>query len=181
MNLQLVRPSFDLQAEFMAMVDEFLQAGEREYVQEDVLFDEGFVAYVDWLARGERGELDGLVPWSAYWTVDMDSNTLIGISSLRHELSPWLAEFGGHIGYRVRPSQRRQGAGTTLLRLTLNEARARGVAEALIVCTPDNLGSQGVLRRCGARFEREVVRSDGVSLMRFWVPTGAPQASPTPV
>lgn len=39
----------------MAMVAEFLEADEREYVYEDVLFGEGFAQYVNWLAKGERG------------------------------------------------------------------------------------------------------------------------------
>ncbi|MDN3544428.1 MAG: GNAT family N-acetyltransferase [Roseateles asaccharophilus] len=157
----------------MAMVAEFLEAGEREYVYEDVLFGEGFAQYLDWLAKGERGELEGLVPWSAYWAVDPASGELVGMSSLRHQLSPWMAQFGGHIGYRVRPRMRRLGIGTNLLQLTLQQANARGITKALVVCTPENTGSQGVLRKSGAVFESEV-STEGHRLLRYWVATSAP-------
>lgn len=172
MRLELISPSLSHEADFMAMVDEFMEVGEREYVYEDVLFGEGFAQYVDWLSRGERGELDGLSPWSAYWAVDSSSGSLVGISSLRHRLSPWMSQFGGHIGYRVRPSMRRMGIGTNLLQLTLLQASARGIARALVVCTPDNLGSQGVLRKNGAVFEAEV-STEGHRLLRYWVSTDA--------
>lgn len=169
-RLELIAPAPDREADFTDMVREFVDADEQAYIREDVLINEGFAAYVAWLARGERGELEGLVPWSAYWAVDADTGALVGISSLRHELSPWLAQFGGHIGYRVRPSMRRGGLGAVLLRLTLDRARARGIERALVVCTPENLGSQGVLRRHGAVFDGEVL-AEGHRLWRYWVST----------
>lgn len=141
------------EAAFTAMVREFVEAGERDYVFEDVLFNQGFAEYVHWLVQGERGELPGLAPWSAYWAVETESAELVGLSSLRHTLSPWLAEFGGHIGYRVRPSARRRGLGSALLSLTLQRADGRGITQALVVCTPESVGSQGVLRRNGAVFD----------------------------
>ncbi|MEK8034078.1 GNAT family N-acetyltransferase [Ideonella sp. DXS29W] len=170
MRLHLVSPSQAHEAAFMAMIEEFIGAGEREYVYEQPLFEWGFPAYLDWLIRGEQGELDGLVPWSAFWALDASSGALVGMSSLRHRLSPWMAQFGGHIGYRIRPTLRRRGLGAELLRLTLARAGARGIANALVVCTPDNLGSQGVLRRNGAQFDGEV-STQGHSLNRYWVST----------
>lgn len=170
MRLALIAPSLDLEHHYMAMVREFVDAGEREYIHEDVLFNEGFAAYVDWLTRGERGELEGLVPWSACWAVDVDMRAIVGIGSLRHRLSPWMAQFGGHIGYRVRPSMRRRGLGAVLLRLLLDQARLRGIDRALVVCTPENIASQGVLRRNGAVFDGEV-STEGHRLWRYWVAT----------
>lgn len=173
MRLDLISPSLDLEVEFTDMVREFVDAGEQAYVHEDVLFNEGFAAYVAWLARGERGELEGLVPWSAFWAVDASTGALVGMCSLRHGLSPRMAQFGGHIGYRVRPAMRRRGVGTALLRLTLDQARARGIDSALVVCTPENFGSQGVLRRHGAVFDGEV-STQGQRLWRYWVGTDSP-------
>lgn len=172
MRLKLVAPSLALEAPFMAMVDEFLAAGEREYVYEEVLFNRGFEAYVAWLAKGERDALEGLSPWSAYWAVAEETGMLVGISSLRHKLSPFMAQFGGHIGYRVRPSERRKKFGSAILRLTLKKASSIGITKALVVCTPENTASQGVLRICGAEFENEV-SVNGVSLLRYWVSTHA--------
>ncbi len=60
-----------------------------------------------------------------FWLV-RDGCRVLAQSSLRHHLTPALERFGGHIGYVVRPSERRQGYGTLLLALTLASARARG-------------------------------------------------------
>jgi predicted acetyltransferase len=142
-------------------------------VQEEVLASEGFAAYLAWLQRGERGELEGFAPWSAFWAIEPQSSKLVGISSLRHSLGPWMAEFGGHIGYRVHPQYRRRGYGTEVLRQTLTEAAKRNINPALVLCAPEHLGSQGVLRNAGAVFERKTV-DEGLVRLRYWVPTSAP-------
>jgi predicted acetyltransferase len=170
-RLELRAPDPALERTFMAMVDEFRAAGEHRFVDEDVLVRHGFAAYLDWLARGARGELEGLAPWQALWAVA--DGRLLGVVSLRHPLTPWMTEFGGHIGYRVRPTERRRGIGTRVLALALARLAALGVAEAIVVCEPDNDGSIGVLRANGARFDRELV-ADGLCLNRYRVPTSAP-------
>ena len=170
-GIELRAPDPLLEREFMAMVDEFRAAGEHRFVDEDVLMQHGFAAYLDWLARGARGELAGMAPWQALWAVD-EGGRLLGVASLRHPLTPWMTEFGGHVGYRVRPAERRRGIGTRVLALALARAAALGVSEAIVVCEPDNAGSIGVLRANGAVFDREVV-ADGLRLNRYRVPTGA--------
>ena len=42
-----------------------------------------------------------------FWITDGDE--MVGFLALRHALTPWLLEEGGHIGFSVRPSRRRQG------------------------------------------------------------------------
>ena len=93
--MQLVRPTERLRDAFLAMLDEFQSVGESHFVQEPVLLEEGFDAYLRWLERGESEHTvpTGLVPWSAYWAVS--DGGMMGVSSLRHTLSPWMAEFGG--------------------------------------------------------------------------------------
>jgi predicted acetyltransferase len=172
MRLELRPPDAALEQEFMAMADEFRAAGEQRFVDEDVLLEHGFAAYLAWLERGARGELEGCAPWQALWASD-ERGRLVGLASLRHPLTPWMREFGGHVGYRVRPSQRRRGIGTRLLALALARAGALGIDEAIVVCEPGNLGSIGVLERNRAVFDREVV-ADGMRLNRYRVPTGAP-------
>jgi len=172
MNFSLVRPAEELGQQFMNMADEFRMAGEAHYLDEDIL-SQGLGKYLEWLRNGEVAENlpPNLVPWTAYWA--MSDTRLVGFSSLRHWLSPWMAEFGGHIGYRVRPSARRFGLGTHLLRLTLSKAFERGINPALIVCTPENTASVATIKKNGGIYDRETERDDGVRLHRFWVSTSA--------
>lgn len=54
----------------------------------------------------------GFAPESVFWLIDDEE--FIGRASIRHELTPHLREIGGHIGYEIRPSKRRQGYGTMI-------------------------------------------------------------------
>lgn len=171
MPIELIRPQRSMEHEFMATVEAFRAVGEHHFVDEPILVEQGFSAYVAWLERGERGELksDGFVAWSAFWAVEQSAGELVGISSLRHELSPWMAEYGGHIGYRIRPACRRSGVGTQVLSMTLRRAAKRGIAHVLLICESENVASIGVIRNNGGVFEREVAL-EGRARRRYWVP-----------
>jgi predicted acetyltransferase len=81
-----------------------------------------------------------------------------------------LLEMGGHIGYDVRPSARRRGHATEMLRQALAVANSLGIDPALITCDVGNVGSRTVIERNAGLFEDE--RN---SKLRFWTPT-----TPTP-
>ena len=81
-----------------------------------------------------------------------------------------MAEYGGHIGYRVRPSERRKGYGTKILRLALDKIKEYEFDRILIVCEPHNLGSIGVIEKNGGTFERQVA-IEKILLSRYWIDT----------
>lgn len=110
----------------------------------------------------------GWVPSTTWWWVD--GHTWLGRAALRHRLTPHLLELGGHIGYDVRPSARRRGHATAMLRAILPHAYALGILEALVTCDIDNLASRRVIEANGGRLEDE---RNGK--LRFWVTT-APTA-----
>ena len=66
----------------------------------------------------------GIVPATFLWWVDGD--TYLGRLSIRHSLTPWLLDYGGHIGYVVRPSGARQGHATAMLARRCPSRRAWG-------------------------------------------------------
>lgn len=97
---------------------------------------------------------EGFVPATMLWAVDGDR--WLGRVSVRHELNDHLIRFGGHIGYAVRPSARRRGIATTLLRVGLGMLNGIGVGEALILCAEDNEGSRRVIETAGGELEKVV-------------------------
>ncbi|WP_067455107.1 GNAT family N-acetyltransferase [Actinomadura macra] len=113
---------------------------------------------------------EGFVPSTALWWVEGDE--FLGGLSIRHRLTPWLRDVGGHIGYDVRPSARRRGHGTAMLRAALPLAAELGIDPALITCDEDNVGSRRVIEANGGVLEDR----RGVKL-RYWVPAGHRQAS----
>ena len=65
---------------------------------------------------------EGRVHSNYYWITE--DGEFVGYLALRHSLTPWLLEEGGHIGFSVRPSRRRQGHARRALGLALIEAKA---------------------------------------------------------
>ncbi|MBA2445142.1 MAG: GNAT family N-acetyltransferase, partial [Nocardioidaceae bacterium] len=66
-----------------------------------------FSAYVKRLLEVSRPETPlppEIVSSTTLWWVDGDE--YLGRLSIRHRLTRWLLDFGGHIGYAVRPSAR---------------------------------------------------------------------------
>nr|WP_281065094.1 GNAT family N-acetyltransferase [Brachybacterium sacelli] len=110
-------------------------------------------------------------PWvhcTSRWIVPADgSGTVLGFLAIRHRLNRFLFDLGGHIGYSVRPSARRQGIAGAALALGLEEAHGLGIAPVLITCDETNVGSRRVIEGAGGQLENAV---DGK--LRFWVGDG---------
>ena len=137
----------------------------------------GFAQWVKQLRAEEdvpAGE--GFVTCSYYWMVQNDE--YLGSIALRHELNGFLRSYGGHIGYSVRPSARRRGLATRALQGVLAIAHHRGLAEVLLTCDTQNVGSRRVIEGGGGQFENEVTDAAGRVFQRFWISTEAERIEP---
>jgi predicted acetyltransferase len=162
----LVGPAEELKAEFLEMAREFSSAGEDRY--QDALDD--FPAYIRRLLDGARGVglAPGRAPYSTFWLTS--GRRLIGRSSLRHHLTADLTYEGGHVGYDIRPSERRKGYGILILRRTLEEARMLGLNRVLLTCDIDNVASAKVIERNGGRLQDQAVsKVSGKLISRYWI------------
>ncbi len=138
----------------------------------DARLGEPWAAYLARLERLRAGvDLEeGRVP--ATFLVAQADGRLVGRVSIRPELDAGLAEVGGHIGYGVRPADRRRGHATEMLRQALVLARAAGVTEALVTCEVANVASAAVIERCGGRFERLAqTGTEEPARRRYWIAT----------
>jgi predicted acetyltransferase len=93
---------------------------------------------------------------------------LVGRSSIRHELNTYLKNYGGHIGYGVRPEFRGRGYAKEILRQSLGYIRRLGVSEVLVTCFDENVASARVIESCGGELEN-IVELDGKALRRYWI------------
>jgi predicted acetyltransferase len=120
------------------------------------------------LSRSGTPRPTGWVTGTYLWMVDDTAagSEVVGRISLRHELTPWLLEVGGHIGYAVRPSARRRGHATRALALMLPVAAEQGLDRVLVTCDVDNEGSRRVIEANGGVLED--VRG---TKRRYWIPT----------
>ena len=135
MNLELVSPSEVFEESLKTYRQEIIEHGESG-VPFIVNFDmDDFKAFVNLLAGYSRGEglREGFVANSTFLLIE-DGKEVVGVSNLRHELTPKLEIEGGHIGYGIRPGKRKKGYATYLLQESLKEAKKLGIERALVTC-----------------------------------------------
>jgi predicted acetyltransferase len=128
--------------------------------------EDGFATYTA-LLRSEaegRNVPPGFVPATSLWWVD--GATYFGRIHIRHELTDLLREVGGHIGYYVRPSARRQGHATAMLHAALPIAHELGIHCALVTCDVSNVASRKVIEA-----NRGVFQDERHGKLRYWVAT----------
>jgi predicted acetyltransferase len=169
MVIALVDPLAELKNDYFAMMDEFEQAGETYWFFAQARQD--FDAYLQKLADSARGANlpYGFVPYHTFWLVQ-DETRIIGELRLRHHLTDMLTIEGGHIGYNIRPSERRQGYGTLQLYLGLEKARGLGLTRVLVTCDDDNLPSAKIIEANGGVLSgRAISMHSGVPVRQYWI------------
>jgi predicted acetyltransferase len=151
-------------------VSEFASVGEEDIPAFLPNPDWSFQETVEGFDKRSRGEglLDGWVPGTTRFLVH--EGRILGLFNLRHRLTDNLERFGGHVGYSVRPSERRKGYGTLLLEATKELAREMKIERLLITCDSRNVASIGVIEKCGGVFEdRTYFESVAHDVCRYWI------------
>jgi predicted acetyltransferase len=148
-------------------------AAQRELESDDFVFaflNEGqsFAEFVQMVEDNGHGRALQAGWVKSTWLLAVVDGAVVGRSSIRFELNASLRVEGGHIGFAVRPSHRRRGHATEILRQSLVVARAGGVDRALVTCDDDNIGSWRTIEANGGVLEN-IVEVDGVPLRRYWI------------
>jgi predicted acetyltransferase len=167
----LVPPDARFHASFAAAVDEFqAEATNGDYYRPELHDRLTFASWiVDLEAEGRPdavARFPGWVPQTMLWWVDDGTDAYLGRLGIRHRLTDPLLQIGGHIGYDVRPSARRQGHATAMLRASLPFALALGIEQALVTCDHDNVASRKVIEANGG-----IEDEPNALKRRYWVPT----------
>ncbi len=164
--LRLVRPDLRYKDSYIAAAYEYEAEGHWPLWNIAKMirhFDE----YVEMLLLKETDPMPGWSAETVFWSVI--GSEYVGRISLRHELIGNLLNYGGHIGYDVRPSMRRRGFGTQQLALCLQEARQRGFTRVLITCDDDNLGSIRIIEANGGVLEDKRDNGRPTLTRRYWI------------
>ena len=76
--------------------------------------------------------------------------------------------FGGHIGYTIRPSERRKGYGIIQLEKALEKCNDLNIDKVLITCNEENIASAKTIEKCYGEYENTVHMRDE-TLRRYWI------------
>lgn len=108
------------------------------------------------LDNASNGILDNpaFVPYTCY--VFIKENKIVGVGSVRHYLNEYLEKFGGHIGYSIRPTERKKGYGSKALELLINQAKEMNIEKILITCNINNIGSKKVIENNNGKFINQI-------------------------
>lgn len=165
--VRLIAPTIKLKEDFCALAEEFAAEGDNRYRDAISNFD-GFIQLCSDEAAG-RNLVPDRVPTSQNVLCGNDRR-ILACSRLRHTLNTFLEEFGGHIGYDVRPSERGRGYGTQILKLTLDKAREIGLKRLLVTADSSNVASWRVIEKNGGVLHSEAVsRETSEPLRKYWI------------
>jgi len=165
-NPFLIELNAGLKGKFLEMAADYRSAAEDRYALGLADFD----AYLEHLEIYRTGKNlpPGHVRSTAYFLLGGDK--LLGSGNLRHELNEGLSVFGGHIGYDVRPSERRKGYGSLILQLTLEKARTLGLGRVFLTCDTDNLASAKIIEKHGGKLENQMFyEPTGKIISQYWI------------
>ncbi len=110
------------------------------------------------------------VPATQFIYVRETDKRVVGMLQLRHYFNPYLEKYAGHIGYSVRPSERRKGYATAMLRDALPYCRELGIRDVLISCIVGNEGSRRTILNNGGVYESTVHEPElNRDLERYWI------------
>lgn len=173
--MKLLEPTMEYEKQILDYREAFLAAGNSMDGCGNLRrFDrvEDWLAWVEATKRPETTPED-LIPSTQLIAVRETDGAVVGMLQIRHTLNDYTAQYAGHIGYSVRPDERRKGYATRMLRDALPLCRELELRRVLVLCRVENEASRRVILKNGGVYEgtvREPRRN--VELERYWIDLG---------
>lgn len=162
--IELIKPSKLYYKQYKEMMDEWHKEGGKiapwplslEY-EDDAKFEK-LLKHLD---DAENGRIpQGISPSTTYWVYDKTSDRMIGATNIRHKVVGESGKLWGHIGYGIRPSERRKGYASMTLRFAMKEAKNLGIENIYVAAYVENIGSIKTIESCDFDFE-EILIDEG--------------------
>ena len=168
-------PSLERKNEIIEYLDEFVKygsdingSGSLDKIYYGYTFEEALDRCLK-MEDEEYAKSVGRCQSRTFLLIRENDNKIVGTINVRSNLNEAMLRFGGHIGYGIRPTERRKGYNKINLYLGMLEAKKVGLEKVMLDCDVNNLGSDKTLKALGGKLERtEVDPSDGILTNVYW-------------
>lgn len=104
--------------------------------------------YKDWVNKVNRNSEIADDEWGKYYLyLVFDNDKLIGLLNIRYNLTDELRNQYGDIGYGVRPSERKKGYATKMLKYALDVCKEKNMIDVILGCYENNYGSNKTIQK----------------------------------
>ena len=177
MDLRFIKPSIEYKKEILEFREVFLLAGDN--IMNGCGYLNRYSHIEVWLSHiksyEHKDKIDpntGFVEGSQWMLIDMDTRYILGMTNIRHYLNDTLLKTSGHIGYSIRPDERKKGYGRLQLQYALDFLHSIQVEKALVTCDEDNIASYKTIESCGGVLENITLNEKkGTLIRRYWIET----------
>lgn len=168
-------PSLDRKEEIIEYINEFVKfksningTGSLDKILEGYSFEEALERCVN-LENKAYAEKIGRCQSKTFLLIRKEDNKIVGTINVRWNLNDEMLNFGGHIGFGIRPTERRKGYSKINLYLGMLEAEKVGLEKVMIDCSVNNIGSDKTLKALGGKLEKTIVDpNDGELTNIYW-------------
>ena len=162
-RILLVRPSKDLKNQAIEYKQEHFAHGER-VINGSEMWDkiDDYDKWLEYISKNTDKDTvnPGQIVIDTFFAIRESDGKILGMIDFRHELNDFFKDFG-HCGYSVRPTERKKGYATEMLRQVLEIAKQLGLEKVQLSCEKNNIPSVKTITQNGGIYERSFQYGNG--------------------